>query len=476
MVKQQDKGKAASRQAGSRRDLKEQRIPRITADTPVGVCEDRLTAFGGLTALVKMLDLVDFEREFEKTYAAPGRKPQLGHYRMVVGMVMLLFIGFQRLGHFAYLRQDSMLCGFLKVPLLPVVTTFWRYLKSLGVNQSASLLRLSGVLRKKAWALMDYRPRKVRINIDTTTATVYGEIEGSRKGYNPKHRGKKGLRPVLCFLEGTREFLCGTQRRGETLSGKEVAYQIGQFRKLLPCCVKEILACGDGEHIGWESVKACKNKGISFIFGNKSCKPPFPKKGWYWQGEYEYNECLYQPQGWGEACRFVVMRIEEKKAEEKQLNLPDLEGYSYRVFATDLEKPPHRVIEAYDPRAGVENLIGESQREGLLAIPSRSFQANHAFFQIVMLVYNLWRWMKLLAGHHEKEQQKGKVPDKDIKITMPDHTIRIARLKMLYVAAKIQYHGRQDVVKYSLHDDRTPSLLEFLKYLDRRRREKRKAA
>jgi hypothetical protein len=59
---------------------------------------------------------------------------------------------------------------------------------------------------------------------------------------------------------------------------------------------------------------------------------------------------------------------------------------------------------------------------------------------------------------------------------MPDHTLRIARLKMLYVAAKIQYHGRQDVVKYSIHDDRTENILGFLKYLDRRRREKHRAA
>jgi hypothetical protein len=134
------------------------------------------------------------------------------------------------------------------------------------------------------------------------------------------------------------------------------------------------------------------------------------------------------------------------------------------------------VISEYDLRADVENLIGESQREGLLAIPSKRFQSNMAFFQIVMLAYNLWRWMKLLAGHCQKEEQKGRVPGKNIKITMPDHTLRIARLKMLYVAAKIQYHGRQDVVKYSLHDERTQGMLGFLKYLDKKRLERRPAA
>ncbi len=269
MVKRQDTPQKSNPQVQKKANRNGRIAPKITANTPVGICEDRLTAFGGLLALAKMFDLLDFEREFKKHYAAPKRLPNLGHYRMVSGILMLLFIGFQRLGHFAYLRGEVMLCGLLRVPLLPVVTTFWRYLRSLGIGQSASLLNLSGALRAKVWGQVKYAPKKVEINIDTTTATVYGNIEGSRKGYNPKHRGKKGLRPILCFLQETREYLCGTQRRGTTLSSEEVARQIRQFRRLLPSCVRTILVRGDGEMIGWESVKACEKEGFSFIFGNK---------------------------------------------------------------------------------------------------------------------------------------------------------------------------------------------------------------
>jgi hypothetical protein len=59
---------------------------------------------------------------------------------------------------------------------------------------------------------------------------------------------------------------------------------------------------------------------------------------------------------------------------------------------------------------------------------------------------------------------------------MPDHTLRIARLKMLFVAARIQYHGHRDVLRYSIHDDRTAGLLGFFKYLDRKRLEGHRAA
>ena len=474
MVKRKSRRQHAREQGRKRREQgvepKQDRVPRITAETHYDECTERLTAFGGLLALVKFLDLLKFEDEFEACYVHPKREPRLGGYRMVMGIVMLLFIGFQRLWHLTYVRHDPMLCGILRVKALPAVSTFWRYLQSMLIIQSQSLLRLGAVLRQRAWALCGYSPKRVTVNIDTTVSTVYGDIEGARKGHNTKHRGKKGLRPVLCFLAETREYLCGTQRRGQTMKNEEVARQIRQFRRLLPACVQEIRAHGDGEFIGWESVKACMDEGIRYTFGNKRCDPPFPDDGWYRHKDYEYNECEYQPMGWDEPSRFVTMRIPKEEKGERQLKLLESEKYVYRVFATNETMRPHNVIADYDPRADAENLIGEAQREGVLAIPSKKFQAHHAFFQIVMLTYNLWRWMKLLAGHAQRQAQEGLEVEASKQITMPDHTIRIARLKLLFIAAKIRFHGNRDELRYSLHESRAAGLVDFLGYLDERRR------
>lgn len=477
MVTCKNGGKRAGEQAGheTRNGCKGRRTT-ITPDTPYGECSERLTAFGGLLALVKFLDLIGFEKAFGEHDVHPKREAKLGGYRMVLGMLMLLFIGFQRLGHFAYVRTDAMVCGLLRVIVLPAGSTFWRYVTSLGIVQSASLLRLGAALRARVWALCKYAPRRVTVNIDTTVATVYGAIEGARKGHHTKHRGKKGLRPVLCVLDETREYLCGTQRRGETLRNEEVARQIRQFRKQLPESVREGPGRGDGEFIGWESVNACLDEGVLFTFGNKRCDPPFPEDGWYRHREYAYNECAYQPMGWEQPCRFVAMRIRKDQMGDRQLKLLDSEHDVYRVCVTNKKGQPHRVIDDYDQRADAENLIGEAQREGVLAIPSKRFQAHHAFFQIVMLAYNLWRWRKMLAGHAERQQQRGREVAEPLRITMPDHTIRIARLKMLFVAAKIRFHGNRDEVFYSMHEQRAAGLMDFLGYLDRRRKDLRTAA
>ena len=46
------------------------------------------------------------------------------------------------------------------------------------------------------------------------------------------------------------------------------------------------------------------------------------------------------------------------------------------------------------------------------------------------------------------------------------NTIRIARLRLLFIAAKVVKDSNRDKVKYSIHDTRTSSMMKFLKYID----------
>jgi hypothetical protein len=122
---------------------------KINASTHFETCTEQLSPFGGLLALIKFLDLIDFKQIFNFGYIAPTRKPKLGHYRMVVGLLMLLFIGFNRIWHFTYIRLDAMLCGFFRLQRLPVASTFWRYVDSMGLNQGQSLIKITSILRER---------------------------------------------------------------------------------------------------------------------------------------------------------------------------------------------------------------------------------------------------------------------------------------------------------------------------------------
>lgn len=444
------------------------RTNKINASTRVETCDESLSPFGGLLAVVKFLDVVQFQEIFEAFYTKPSRKPAKGHYFMVKGILVLLFIGFNRLWHFFYIRFDPVICGIFNVVSLPVASTYWRYLDSMGINQATSLLNLITVLRKRTWEICGFLYTKVHVSIDTTVETVYGDQQGARKGHNPRQRGKKGYRPVLAFIDETRGYLSGKLRKGETLSGEETAKFIKTIHSRLPDFVRHVLVRADGEFCSWEAVKAAVEERLDFIFANKSCKPFFDPENWYqpWKRrEVEFNSCVYQPIGWGKAVRFVAMRIPIEKAESsgKQIQkmLFEEDRYKYRIFCTSLNDPAHKIIDKYDIRADVENLVGEAKREGLAAIPSNKFKNNYAFFQLVMLCYNIWRYIKLVAALGNKEGEPCEEKIQGIKA----NTIRIARLKLLFVAAKVI----KDAVKYSLYDSRTPALLSFYEFMDRLR-------
>ena len=73
---------------------------------------------------------------------------------------------------------------------------------------------------------------------------------------------KKGLRPILCFIEETREYLIGKLRKGTTVSGKETAAFIASIKEHLPGCVREVLLRADSEFLSWESIEAAMKAGF----------------------------------------------------------------------------------------------------------------------------------------------------------------------------------------------------------------------
>ena len=479
MVKLHKKDSAGNRKNQGKNECP-QKAAKISPSTSYDYCRERLSPFGGLLGLMKFLDLVNFKEIVDGFYKPPNREPEMGHYNMVLGILILLFIGFTRIWHFLYIQLDPMICGIFNLVKLPYATTYWRYVDSLGINQGMSLLAVTSALRERVWQLCGLCYQTIHINIDTTVETIYGKQQGGRKGHNPKNRGKKGFRPVLCFIHETREYFMGKLRRGETMGGEEVATLISSFKKYLPACVKTVILRGDGEFISWDAVKAARAEGFHFIFGNKRCAPPFDPSKWYKarKGDIaEYNEVVYQPIGWDYACRFVGMRIPKDmpSAKDTQLELLEDANWKYRIFVTDLTKPAHKTIDEYDQRADCENLIGEAKREGLEAIPSRKFGNNYAYFQIVMLAYNIWRSFKMLAMHNMKEAERhDNTPDDVCRAQeIADNTIRLGRLKLLFIAAKVPTHSEVVEVKYSRHDSRVAGLFSLMEYLDKRRNQVR---
>ena len=85
-------------------------------------------------------------------------------------------------------------------------------------------------IAERVWHVCEIEYRRIHIDIDTTVETIYGKQQGGRKGHNTKNRGKKGFRPVLGFIEETREYIAGKLRVGETMGERRLGSLSGVLR------------------------------------------------------------------------------------------------------------------------------------------------------------------------------------------------------------------------------------------------------
>ena len=202
----------------------------------------------------------------------------------------------------------------------------------------------------------------------------------------------------------------------------------------------------------WEAVEAYEKHRCGFVLSaQKTPRLVEELKAARWTGSPRTDadgqcEFRYQPEGWGQRLPVRGVAIPEEGQTEarrraEQYQLFDTPEYSYRVFVTNLDAPIDVVVGFYRQRAGAENLIKEANNDaGLAAHPSARWAMNCVHFQLAMLAYNLNCWLMLF---NREEQAK----TEDLRHT----TLATARLRFLFVAAKIVRHAGAVLVRYSDH-------------------------
>ena len=422
----------------------------INASTPYDFSGKNLTPYGGLLPVITMLQKLGFQSLVEETLTCKRIPRAMDLYRFVLGILLGLYIGFPRLNQLRFIARDPIVTGILKVTQLPVQSTFWRFVNALHLNVARQILAITQTLRERVWAAANVKLETVTIDTDTTVHTLYGQQMGGRKGYNPKHKGKKSYQPMLSFIAETREYVGGELRNGDRPSGKQIGDHIRKVCRALPPGVKRIYGRADAGFYCREAVEAYEECKARFVISARKTSrlvEQLRQAKWKLSKETDADwECefLYQPEGWPKAYRFVALRYEKAreemdKGETEQYQLFETSEFKYRVFVTDLPEPISFVVWFYNQRGGSENLIKEANNDaGLTAHPSGRFDVNGNHFQLAMLAYNLNCWLLLFNREPEADATK-----------LSHTTLATARLRFLFVAAKIWRHAGRTGVSYS---------------------------
>jgi hypothetical protein len=425
---------------------------KIGPATPYDFDGKNLTAYGGLLPVGTLLEKLGFQQLVEETLRVKRLTRVMPVYQFILAMVLTCYVGFSRLHHMRFVQREPMLTGILGVLRLPPQCTFWRFLASLHGSVAGQLLEVQRCMRQRVWEAANVKLSAVVLDTDTTVHTLFGNQMGARKGYNPKNKGKKSFQPILTFLAETKEYVAGELRNGDRPTGKQIAAHLQTVFASVPTMVKTLLARADSGFYCWDAVEAYESVKCGFIIvARKTARLVEQLKAAEWKPSPQTDadgqcEFWYQPDGWGKKYRFLALRYEKKREvgaadEVEQYQLFATSKYIYRVFVTNMEGPVHSLVAFYNQRAAAENLIKEANNDaGLAAHPSGRWMMNCNWFQIAMLAYNLNCWLQLL------NREEGQAVE-----SMRHTTLATARLRFLFLAAKIWRHAGRVGVSYSDH-------------------------
>jgi len=367
--------------------------------------ESGLSHFGGMWLIQRFCSQLRLKKLLQEYVRIECRNESYHPSELILALIFAIIMGLRRINKTEILQYNGAFLEMLGLERFPDQSTLRRFLKRLTPQQIRQLVRLHDSLRSYLFA----RPKErhsLTFDIDSIVIVIYGKAEKAAVGYNPKKPGRRSYHPLFCFEAHLQEFWHGRLRPGNAASSTGII----PFLKV--CLAKAPQKTGrsrirfrmDAGFYSRHVVEFLDESGCGYVIVAKEHAPLRAamqrikfhslNSGW------EVGEFRYQPQKWDHPHRFIVVRrpIPEDPQEAKQLKLFTDRKYAYHVFVTNLAANPWRVYLFYNVRAATEKNNRELLYDYPLGkIPTQSWTANVAYFQLLLFAANIVHWFKRIC-------------------------------------------------------------------------------
>ncbi len=357
-----------------------------------------LTQFGGVALLEQFFQRIGLQGALWRHVRFAQRNNRYSISESLKALLYPLVLGLGRIETTEPLRYNGVFHYLAGLPGYPAATSLRRFLERFARAGRNAFLKLHDRWRA---AMLGQSPGPI-FDLDSTVLTVYGRQEKSAVGYNPKKRGRPSYLPLLCFEGRTQDCWEGSYHAGNVHVSTVTIPLLERAFVKLPQPRGPVRVRADGAFFDHKIIEFIEGKGAFYAIVARLTRPLKNRlpglryrrvSAGVWTAEFRY--C---PQGWPGPRRFVVVRRPVPEEPSAQLHLFQMGGYSYQVFVTNLSLTPLHLWRFYNQRARAELIIRELKDAYALGkIPTKDFPANEAFFQVVLLAYNLLNWFKRLC-------------------------------------------------------------------------------
>lgn len=348
------------------------------------------------------------------------------------------FIGIDKLERLKLLQNDPLIKEFdiqVKEP-----ETVSRFLGNFSFKTTQVLRDINFKVFKKL--LSKSKLKSITIDIDSSVVNVEGHQEGATKGYNPKNIGNRCYNIQFAFCDELKAYVTGFVRSGNTYTANGAAEMIKEIVANIKSDDLEIMFRMDSGYFDEEIIETIETLGCKYLIKGKAYPTLLANltdvyhlfvKG---QEGRETTELLTKLNNWDTDRRFVISRVLKSEQDRAQLSLVEGDEYEYFFFVTNTTLESEEVVVSYEKRGNSENYIKEAKYDmsvGHLLL--KSFWANEAVFQLMMLAFNLFllfRFDSLSVAEYRQQ-------------------IKTFRLKYVFLAAKIIKTARNVIMKLSLN-------------------------
>jgi Transposase DDE domain group 1 len=313
--------------------------------------------------------------------------------QMLLALVYPILLGLDRIETASLLRSDRTFQYLTGLQSFPDPQTLRRFLLNAPADLREQLHRANDRLLQRFIHLPEHRSR-LTFDLDSTVVTSFGHQEGTAVGYNPRYRGKRSYDPLLC-VEANSSFLWDVElRRGDagTWAGSEELLadcflsspsDIREFR------VRADAGFGYGPVLDMLELRPTAQYAVVARMVSSLKRELGGLRYERLNPSWEVAEFEHRPHGWPHARRCIVARKPIQDSDPEP-TLFVVRQYAYRAWHTNLPMTAVGVWHFYDGRAGMERRIREIREDYALAkIPTRAFEANALYLEVVRLAYNL---------------------------------------------------------------------------------------
>ncbi len=364
---------------------------------PIKFVQQDMTTYSGLALVDHVLRLYRLQARLKETFKQYGLGGDYHIGDILFVLVVMLLLGAERLQHIDYLRSDPLFCRVVRLTRIPHRTKISTALKQFASDSLKALIELNGELvieKLQSLGLLE-----ITIDLDGTVVSTKGHPTWALKGYNPIKRGAPSYFPLTAHVAETGHFLTIWNRPGNVHDSNQALELIKTIQKRLPMFLIRFRA--DSAFCVPQVINYLLYRQISFAI-----KAPFWKllalktaaqkrKIWYSVNETWSYFWLKSPMDSLEEEHYVYIFRKKVKEPGKNFQLdlfsPNDGFYEYSAVVTDTKQWDAKELLLFvSGRSGQENSLSELKDDFAFGyVPTNTYQANSAYFQISQMAYNL---------------------------------------------------------------------------------------